>query len=115
MADFENTPESRDFVEWHDFVGQVRTGLIPLLKGTACTVSVVPQGSLDVKFAVELGMSIMLDKPIIAVVQPGTKVPERLVRVADRIIEGDARTPEGAAKIQKAVQGVLAEIYPDGV
>jgi hypothetical protein len=77
----ENDPE---FNEW---AARVKRELVPKLEDSACTISLVPEGETDVKFAVELGLSIMLDKPIILVVRPGTKVPAKLALVAADIVE----------------------------
>lgn len=81
MSDYEQDPE---YVEW---ARRVKEELVPKMEDSACTVSLVPEGETDVKFAVELGLSIMLDKPIILVVRPGTKVPEKLALVASDIVE----------------------------
>lgn len=56
-------------------------------------VSLVPTEQTDIKFALELGVAIMLDKPIIAVVRPGTRVPAKLVAVADELLEMDLDNP----------------------
>jgi hypothetical protein len=61
-------------------------------------------GEPDVKFSVELGMSIMLDKPILAVVQPGAKVPDHLARVADLIVECDMNNPADQEKLAEAIK-----------
>ena len=55
----------------------------------------------------------MLDKPIIAVVVPGARVPERLIRVADAIIEADMESDEGKRALQGAIQAALAELRPE--
>lgn len=78
----------------------VREGLIPKLHNSALGISVVPAGDVDAKFAVELGLLIMLDKPIIAVVPPGVDIPPKLARVADHIITADFTTDEGYARQQ---------------
>jgi nucleoside 2-deoxyribosyltransferase len=81
-ADWADDPEIRAFLR------HAQTDMVPKLRASGIAVSIVPaNGEPDPKFCVELGYMIMLDKPIIAVVQPGTKVPDRLVRVADRIVE----------------------------
>ncbi|GAA1742876.1 hypothetical protein GCM10009809_42090 [Isoptericola hypogeus] len=90
-----------------EWAHHVREELVPKLAGSALTVSLVPEGDPDVKFAVELGLSILMDKPIIAIVQPGTHVPERLVRVADVILEGDLTDPRFSDRIQAAITKVL--------
>ena len=80
-----------DEAGFEDWAEHVRTSLVPMITESAVTISLVPETTrkVDVKFAVELGLSIMLDKPIIAVVRPGTLVPAKLVMVADEIIEAD--------------------------
>jgi hypothetical protein len=77
-----------DTEEGNAYVTRVRTELVPMIEGSAVGVSIVPTNpeDVDVKFAVELGLMIMMDKPICLVVQPGTEIPERLKRVADEIV-----------------------------
>lgn len=84
MTDPFNHP---DFLRW---AGDVLTNLVPKIEGSSVAVSLVPQDEGDVKFAVELGLSIMLDKPIILAVHPGQRIPDHLVRAADEIVELDA-------------------------
>lgn len=96
-----------DNPEWRAYVERVRTELIPKLDQSAASVSLVPSGETDVKFAVELGLSIMLDKPIVAVVTPGTRVPAKLAAVADCIVEGDLDDPTMAERLNAALAEVL--------
>lgn len=97
--------ENPEFKEWAE---RVKAHMLPALSESALNVSLVPTGDADVKFAVELGFSIMMDKPIIAIVQPGTKVPAKLALVADRIVEADI--PADMAKVQEAITTAMAEI-----
>ncbi len=87
----DNVLDDPEFVAW---AKRIQDELVPMIQGSAVSVSLVPTGPSDVKFAVELGLSIMLDKPIIALVQPGTKIPDALRRVAVEIIEYDAGSME---------------------
>ena len=90
--------------EWEQFVGHVKDKLLPMLDESAITVSLCPpEGHVDVKFAVELGFMIMLNKPILAVVPPGTPVPPKLALVADHIVEVDLTQPDGPAKFIEAL------------
>jgi hypothetical protein len=84
MTDYTNDPEYR---EWEN---HVRDELIPMISSSAVTISMVPSEA-DVKYAVELGLSIMLDKPIIALVVPGSTIPNALARAADEIVEIDLK------------------------
>ena len=79
--------------EWRDYADRVRRELVPKIGESAYVMSLVPSGETDVKFAVELGLSIMMDKPIIAVVRPGVHVPNKLAQIADAILE-DTGDPE---------------------
>lgn len=95
---------------WREWADQVRTDLLPKLEDTAAVLSLVPDGDGDVKFAVELGFSIMMDKPLILVVMPGRKVPERLARIAEAIVEADLDTELGQATVAEFVRDRLQAI-----
>lgn len=88
----------------------VRQNLIPKMRDSRVIASIVPSTpeDTDIKFAVELGIAIMMDKPIIAIVRPGTKVPDKLVMVADRIIEGDLNDPAVIAdRLKQALEELI--------
>jgi hypothetical protein len=70
---------------------QVLDDAVPKIKDSVLVAQLVPDGPGDVKSWVELGASIMLDKPIVAVVLGDRPVPEKLRLVADEIV----RLPEG--------------------
>jgi hypothetical protein len=95
--------------EWLGYADRTISELVPKIRDSAVTVSLVPKGQTDVKFAVELGLSIMLDKPIIAVVLPGAKVPAKMVTVADEIVEGDFDDPTFGARLAEAVHRVIGK------
>lgn len=85
----------------------VMTNMLPKLASSSATVSLVPGGRTDAKFAVELGFSIMLDKPILAVVLPGAEIPDKLRLVADLVVEADMGTEEGGKAVQQAITAFL--------
>ncbi len=101
MDDYTQTPE------WKAWEARVHEELIPKMAGSAAALQLVPTGPTDVKFAVELGFSIMMDKPILALVQPGMEVPAKLLKVADRVIEADLDTVDGHAKVQAEIRAFL--------
>lgn len=59
--------------------------LIPTMKEASVFTLICPKG-LDVKIAVELGIAVYLDKPILVLVPPGREPSEHLQRVADMIL-----------------------------
>lgn len=86
----------------------MRDFVVPILEETAVTITLIPRGQTDVKFAVELGLSIMMDKPIIALVQPGMSIPSGLAAVAAEIVEVDiAKDPAGA---QRSITEAFARV-----
>lgn len=93
--------------EWRRFEDRVRKELIPKLDGSAASVSLVPDGKGDVKFAVELGFSIMLDKPIIAVVAPGVNVSRKMRMVADRVIVGQPGDEGFEDQLMDALRAII--------
>jgi hypothetical protein len=104
VGDVFDDPEVRAWAQ------QVRDELVPMLRDSAATVSIVPAGKTDVKFAVELGFSIMLGKPIILAITPSMQVPDKLLAIADAVVEiGEHPTPDDARRIQAAVERVVPE------
>lgn len=60
--------------------------------------SMVEQWAEDVTPLIQLGAAIMLDKPIVVIVEPGRTIPATLRRIADEIIETDLEhDPAGSA------------------
>lgn len=93
------------------FQQAVSEGLVPQMEDSHFAVALCPTGGphkVDAKFAVELGVMIMLDKPIIAVVAPGATVPEKLKLVADKIIVANIQDDDAGQKIKDAVTELQA-------
>ena len=103
MSEYWDDP---DYQVWEERVQRV---LVPMLSDSAATISMVPRGETNVKFAVELGLSIMMDKPIICLVHPGSSIPSALARAADEIVEVDIKgNPEGTQKsVKEALDRVM--------
>lgn len=91
----EDIRDDPEFIEWEN---HVTTNVVPRMEESALTVQLAPRGETDIKFAVELGLSIMLDKPIVLVCEPGQIVPDKLLKVADKVIEVDWRGNPQATK-----------------
>ena len=82
--------------------------MVPKLKNSAVSISIVPDAGGDVKFWVELGAAIMLEKPIIAVSFGGRYIPPRLRQIADEIVYLDeGATSDGAEAVAEAIERVI--------
>ncbi len=76
---------STTVADWH---AEITNVLIPMLSGVDVVVlPLVPMNPLGSRQAVELGIAILLDKPILALVPHGAVLPRKLVWVVDRFIE----------------------------
>lgn len=62
----------------------------------------------DAKLAVELGYSILLDKPLIVLVPPDRPISKRLRKVADVIVDADITTEEGRVAVQEGMNRINA-------
>lgn len=104
-SDIRNDP---DFQAWER---DVMENLVPALEDSALTMSLLPSSTRpDAKYAVELGMSILLDKPIMLVAQEGQFVPPKLAAIADEIIWVDYEQPdEVRARINAAAERFLSD------
>jgi hypothetical protein len=85
--------------------------MLPKLAGSAVTISLVPQDREgDVKFWVELGASIMLDKPLIAVLLGDAPCPRKLALVADEIVRcPNGIDPASSEELAVALKRVLGD------
>lgn len=107
MTDYTET------AEWREWERNVREDLIPKLRGSALSLVLAPGDEPDVKAAVELGMSILMGKPIVVFVVPGRPVPDKLVKLADAVIEADPETEHGKDEIQRVIRERLAGLVGD--
>ena len=100
-----------DSPEWKRWRKDMERRLVPQMENSGAVVSIAPQGDVesyrDIRYALEVGLSILMDKPIIAVVVPGAKVPAKLALVADVIVEGDMKSPDFQKRMAAAVAQVL--------
>ena len=103
------SPEERK--NWEKIVDYSRKETFRNMDASAFVLSLVPEGPPDIKFCVELGMAIMLGKPVVAVVQRGVKIPGRLAEIADAVITvTDLDTGEGCEELSAAIGRVLGKI-----
>jgi len=105
MNDWELNGDEQE--QWDEFVKTVREDALAKIADSSFVVSLMPSrpGEADIKYAVELGLSIMLDKPIMVVAHPDAKVPRHLERVADNIVTADLDTEWGRELVAAAIQG----------
>ena len=111
MSGWDGQPLSDEEQEaWDEFVRQVREDAAQKIAQSSYVLSLMPREEVDVKYAVELGLSIMFDKPIVVVAHPDALIPGHLLRVADHIVRADIDTDEGRSQVAFVMQ-TLREPY----
>jgi hypothetical protein len=108
VSDWLDTLNPDDRSDWDRFVEHTRRETLTQMDASAFVLSIVPTGGTDIKFAVELGLAIMLDKPLLAIVAPGAEVPNKLRLVANEVVEADIDVEEGRLKVMAALQRMRA-------
>jgi hypothetical protein len=99
---------------WQDpttkaWVRHVLDDMLPKLQSSGAVISIAPgEGEADVKYWVELGASIMFNKPLILTVFGDRPVPPKLLAVADEVVRlQDGVDPEGSRELAEAVKRVM--------
>jgi len=106
MSDKPTNQEMEEF--WRGLADGARTDLIPKMKASVMCLSIL-DGTVDVKIGLEIGLALLLDKPLVIVaVGKGVKVSRRLRQIADLVVEGEtfdeAMKAKTAAEIEKLVR-----------
>lgn len=84
----QNPYDGDEFRRWSD---DMRKRLIPKMAESASVLMIAPNMTekFDIEFALQIGASILLEKPLILLVHDGRTIPPKLRAIADRIIETD--------------------------
>jgi hypothetical protein len=104
-----NPFDSDGFRSWTD---DMRKRLIPKMRDSASVLMIAPrmEGKFDIEFALQIGAAVMLEKPLILLVDRNRNIPPKLRALADRIIELDLdHVRMDATEIQNQIQKALTD------
>lgn len=101
--------------QWDQFVARARADAVAKIHQSALTLCIAPPAGpddVDIKQALELGASILLDKPIVIVAPAGRAVGSGLRRVATHVIdlEHDMDLEIGQRELNAKLVPVLDEL-----
>lgn len=105
---------------WEDpdikgFLDEASQAVPPLLDHCSVAASLLPSdGVPDAKIAVEIGYILLMNKPLILLVAPGTEVPTGLARAADEIVEFSGPNRDSVDRLQQAMSRIAAKREVDG-
>lgn len=101
-------PDPFDHPEFKAFLKRVLRDTAPKIAASAYVMSIAPStGTADVKQAVEIGLAILMDKPLIVLAPRGRTVADRLLRIADVVIEIDMDTAAGREAAVDKIKAIL--------
>lgn len=105
-------PSERQDESWQAYVSHVQSTLVPMISEASMSLLITPQvaSETDVKFAIELGLSIMMNKPILAFVHPDMDIPPKLEQFADKVIRVDIADPGAAQRIKDEIDVFAGEL-----
>jgi hypothetical protein len=103
---------SRDWSKhpgFRKFARQVAESTMPHMAESAYVITIAPPTGTeaDVKQAVEIGLAILMDKPLIIFAPKGRTVADRLLRIADHVVEADMDTEAGRAEAMRKLEAVM--------
>jgi hypothetical protein len=96
-----------------DWMENIATSL-PELAASPTALIVATGQKPDISYAVHLGLTILMDKPLLVLAAPGTPIPRHLRRAADVVVEANLDTREGQLKMAagmtrlRKIAGILA-------
>lgn len=93
-------PDERE--RWDAFVTHFRRDALEKISDSTAFVAIAPT-ELDVKFCVELGAAIMLDKPLLVIAMEGAEVPSQLRKISV-VVHADLDTEAGRLAIESAIR-----------
>lgn len=102
------TPHDR---AWADYSQQFRTTIVPQLLSSSIMLAIF-DGSAEppIQAATEIGLMLLLGKPLLVVHPPGVPLPAGLARAADEIVEADPTTDLGQVALTAAIGRMNARL-----
>ena len=94
------------------FAKRVLHDAVPKIADSGYVIAIAPtRGTEDVKMAVEIGFSILLDKPLIVMVPIGKERHhgEKLLRIADFVVEVDMDSEESRIEAQQKIMQFMQQ------
>lgn len=82
-----------------------KSGMIDALRSAAFTIA-IDADRPDLRMALQIGVALLWEKPLLLVLRPGQKIPQRLRDLADEVVElpsEDLNDPLTQAKMTAAI------------
>lgn len=99
-----------DDPQFKTFAEHALRDAVPAIASSSYVIAVAPNGgTADIKIAVEIGLAILMDKPLIVLAPKDRTVAARLLRIADVVIEVDMDTEAGRKAAGEKIKAALRQ------
>ena len=99
-----------ELAKLYDFA---RTNVEPQLRQSEFMMLPMIEGCEDLGMALQVGLCLLLDKPLIIIALKGLWIPPRLRALAEAVVEGDSvHDPQVRAAMQAAVHKIMQKERP---
>lgn len=88
------------------YLDRFKEEALPMIEGSVISLVIAPERP-DPKVCLELGATLLLDKPLILVITRGHTVPANLRRCAAAVVEGEIDEPDFQERLQQAISSVM--------
>lgn len=105
--EFEHNPDGLD----RDYERKVLDKLVPQIEKSNIVMTLYT-GSIDAKIALETGVAVLLEKPILLVIAKGVEIPSHLLRIVSGIVTYDPERglPSYTEEIQAAAEQIFEHL-----
>jgi hypothetical protein len=95
---------------FRDLFDDAENRIFPQMMGSMYVLGVMAKP--DIYLALQVGLALVLDKPLILLIPPETWVSPRLRSLADIVVDGDIGDPAVKEKMRAAVQKIMRKDAP---
>ena len=104
-----NDAEVEEFMR--NLAEHAREDIIPKMRGSAFCLSLLTPDGVDPYLALQVGVALLLEKPLIIIAVAGAWVPERVRRLADYVVTGPSITdPATQEALRSAIEGTMQKV-----
>jgi len=105
VSDKPTDKEMEEF--WRGLADGAHADQIPKMRASFMCLSIL-DGTVDVKLALEIGLALLLDKPLVVVaIGKNLKISRRLRQIAEVVVEGEVFDEAMKAKAALAIEKLV--------
>jgi hypothetical protein len=94
--------------EWRAYITHARVELVPKMAASEMNIALLPDdpAKVDLKLAIEVGLGILLGKPLIICCPLNTVLNDKVLAVADFVVAGDPGDPAVKDELVRAITAI---------